>query len=95
MRSLTQKWVCDIRARHWVLTFSPLVPPSNAGWSGEVGEHCLRSRSFIAGAPSERSRERFLGRSRPAVRVAQGSREATGTSGVAFFWLLFLAKQEK
>ena len=43
--------------------------------------------------PSQLYREGEL-RSRPAARAAQGSPQGRRT-GVAFFWLLFLAKQEK
>ena len=46
----------DICPRHLVLTFPPLVPPSNAGRSGVVGEDCLRTGSFIAGPSSAAAR---------------------------------------
>ena len=62
---------------------SPLGPPRSAACLGVVREHCLRERS-----------DRVAQRPRHAS-IAGQSPQATGPSGVAFFWLLFLAKQEK
>ena len=51
---------------------------------GELGEDCLSPRA-VGLCEGE-----FRGR--PAWRVAQGG---VGEPGAAFFWLLFLAEQEK
>ncbi|OGS85774.1 MAG: hypothetical protein A2061_04060 [Gallionellales bacterium GWA2_59_43] len=60
--------------------FFPCAPPSSAGWSGDVGEDCL-------------SAEREF-RSRLTSRATQGTAKRRQTGG-AFFWFLFLARQEK
>ena len=56
------------------------TPPSSTAGPGDVGEDCLSAQREF--------------RSRPVWRAAQGTLEGRWI-GVAFFWLLFLAKQEK
>ena len=67
---------------------SPLGPPRSAGGTGVVRRGCLSEAGRLAGFTSSAA-----ARSGEHRRVVV--RSTTGTSGVAFFWLLFLAKQEK
>jgi hypothetical protein len=67
------------------LFFFPCAPPSSAGWSGDFGEDCLSTW------PRSGSCE-F--RSRLTSRATQGTPQGRETGG-DFFWLLFLARQEK
>ena len=69
-------------------TGSPLGPPRSAGGTGAVRRGCLSEAGRLAGFTSSAA-----ARSGEHRRVVV--RSTTGTSGVAFFWLLFLAKQEK
>ncbi len=63
---------------------SPSGAPRSAGVAGAVRRVCLRERNA-----TEFTR-------RPATpSIAGQSPQATAPVGVAFFWLLFLAKQEK
>jgi len=61
--------------------WAPWEAPSNAGGAGEVGSHCLSRRRVHA--------------SRPACRVAQGTRAAGADPGVAFFFGYFLFGEPK
>jgi hypothetical protein len=63
-----------------VMLDSPFPPPSSAGKPGDFGEDCLSAKREF--------------RSRPAWRATQGTPKGRW-NGVAFFGLLFLAKQEK
>ena len=64
---------------------APLEPPSNAEAPGDVGEDCLRPTSFAGRVPQPPG----------ASSSAGNSPKASGDQGAAFFWLLFLAAQEK
>ena len=67
---------------------APLGPPRSAGGTGVVRRGCLSEAGRLAGFTSSAAARHDEHR-RVVVR------STTGTSGVAFFWLLFLAKQEK
>jgi hypothetical protein len=62
------------------LLLIPCAPPSSAGWSGGVGEDCLSTKCEF--------------RNRLTSRATQGTAQRRQTGG-DFFWLLFLARQEK
>jgi hypothetical protein len=66
--------------RFLVFVFFPCAPPSSASWSGDVGEDCLSTQCEF--------------RSRLTRRATQETPQGRQTGG-DFFWLLFLARQEK